>query len=415
MLQVERAEAAAARDAAAQAQELAHALDASRSASAELNLQLRYEHERKDEFLAMLAHELRNPLWPLANSIELLRRGPSAQDMLVARQLDVMARQLQQLTRLVDDLLDVSRVSRGQIELRRERLALQEILDDAIESVRPLMEKRSHRLVRLTEPTAAQVHGDRVRLTQAFVNLLGNAAKYTGEGGRIAVSVVLDQHRVSVVLQDSGIGIPQDMLSRVFDMFTQVPCAGAHSQGGLGIGLTLVRRLVELHGGRVSAYSRGASLGSIFTVSLPLLTAACVAPAPGSAAAMQMQPAALEAVRVLVVDDNRDGAETLAALVEVMGAQTRIAHEGEEALRLAESFDPKLILLDIGLPGMDGYETARRLRQLPALRARLVALTGFGSQADRERALEAGFDEHLVKPLAPEIMLGLLAPMHAPS
>jgi CheY-like chemotaxis protein len=367
----------------------------------------------------MLAHELRNPLSPLVNSIELLRRTSHAGDERTAHQLAVMARQLQQLTRLVDDLLDVSRVSRGLIELRRERVPLHEILDDAIEAVRPLIEAGSHVMQRGAVPPRAGVHGDRVRLTQVFSNLLANAAKYTDPGGRIAVSVVVDEHRVSVVVQDSGIGIPQDMLSRVFDMFAQVPSAQARSQGGLGIGLTLVRRLVELHGGRVSAYSRGEGQGSTFTVSLPLLMLPAPEPAaPPLPAPPARAPGLAGARRVLVVEDNRDGAETMAALMEMMGADVRIAHDGPEALRLAQVQLPHLILLDIGLPGIDGYETARRLRGLPDLHARLVALTGYGAPQDRERAMRAGFDEHLVKPLAPTALQALLLQleaMHEPS
>jgi signal transduction histidine kinase/ActR/RegA family two-component response regulator len=417
-LHIERAEGVRAREAAAQAHALAQALDRARAASAELNLQLRHEHERKDEFLAMLAHELRNPLSPLANSIELLRRAGSGGDGRTRRQLEVMARQLQQLTRVVDDLLDVSRVSRGLIELRRERLLLAEVLEDAVEAVRPLVDSRAHELQRGEVPQELVVHADRVRLTQVFVNLLSNAARYTEPGGRITLAVVVDQRRVSVVVQDNGIGIPQDMLTRVFDMFMQVSSAHSRSHGGLGIGLTLARRLVELHGGRISAYSRGEGLGSTFTVSLPQ------AVEQGGIATRSAPPVNAEAVpvrgraRVLVVDDNADGAETLAALLVHMGAEARVASDGETAVALAPAFDPHLVLLDIGLPGMDGYETARRLRELPKHRARLVALTGYGAPQDRERALAAGFDEHLVKPLSAEVtqrLLQDLAAMHAPS
>jgi signal transduction histidine kinase/ActR/RegA family two-component response regulator len=413
-LHIEKAEAAEARQAAAQARDLTQALDRSRAAAAELNLQLRHEHERKDEFLAMLAHELRNPLSPLVNSIEIVRRSASGDHEPTRRQLDIMSRQLRQLTRLVDDLLDVSRVSRGLIELRRERVALQEILDDAVEAVRPLLDARSHQLQRVPVAGHVVVNADRVRLTQVFANLLTNAAKYTDPGGRISISVVVDGHRVSVVVQDTGIGIAPQMQARVFDMFTQAPGTLARSHGGLGIGLTLVRRLVELHGGRVTAYSRGLGHGSTFTVSLPQVT--LPAPAPAPAPAQPPAPAepavpgrATAASRVLVVDDNGDAADTLGALMQVMGAEVRVAHAGSEALAVAQLFSPDLILLDIGLPGMDGYETARRLRQLPDLHARLVALTGYGSAQDREKALAAGFDDHLVKPLSAEGTQALLA------
>jgi CheY-like chemotaxis protein len=320
---------------------------------------------------------------------------------------------VQQLTRLVDDLLDVSRVSRGLIDLRRERLALEDVLDDALEAVRPLVEARSHTLLRLTERSAVQVSADGVRLTQVFVNLLTNAAKYTEPGGRITLSVVLDHHRVSIVIQDSGIGIPQDMLPRVFDMFVQVPNSVSRSEGGLGIGLTLVRRLVELHGGRVSAYSRGEGQGSTFTVSLPQVGIAQTAAPPTAPAATAaperdgLRPRDARGPRVLVVDDNRDAAETLASLLECMGAQARIAHNGEQALELASSFAPDLVLLDIGLPGIDGHEIARQLRGASS-RAHLIALTGYGTPEDRRRALEAGFHEHVVKPLATEKLEQLL-------
>jgi signal transduction histidine kinase/ActR/RegA family two-component response regulator len=405
-LHYERAAAAEARDAATQAQHLAHALDRARAAAAELNRQLREEHDRKDEFLAMLSHELRNPLVPLVNSVELLRHAGS--DTAGTRQLEVMARQLQQLTHVVDDLLDVSRVSRGLIELRRERIPLDEILDDAVEAVRPVLEERRHALVRARAGDVL-VNGDRVRLTQVFINLLSNAARYTGPGGRITVSIVLDQHRVSVVVQDTGVGIPQDMLTSVFDMFMQVPSSRSLSAGGLGIGLTLARRLAELHGGRISAYSRGMGHGSTFTVSLPQVQVAAgparSAPTPPRQPAV---PTTGPRPRVLVVEDNRDGAETLVALIGYMGGTAKAAADGPEALRIAAEFEPHLVLLDIGLPGIDGYETAARLRRLPGFDARLVALTGYGSAQDRERALAAGFDEHLVKPLSPDAMRDLL-------
>ncbi len=413
-LHVERAESAAARDAAAQAHDLAKALDRSRAATAELNRQLRQEHERKDEFLAVLSHELRNPLSPLVHSVEILRHTVSA-DRRVGRHLDVMERQLQQLTHLVDDLLDVSRVSRGLIELRRAQVLLQDILDDAVEAARPLIEGRGHVLQRNELPAGLLVHADRVRLTQVFANLLSNAAKYTDPGGRISVSVVSDQRRVSVVVQDNGIGIPPDMLSRVFDMFTQVPGARARSQGGLGIGLTLARRLVELHGGRMTAHSRGEGRGSTFTVSLPQLVVgqARTHPEQGPVAVRAPAGGGRDRLRVLVVDDNVDGAEAMAALIGYMGAEVRIAGDGRQALREAAAYEPRLVLLDIGLPGMDGYETARCLRDLPGMRARVVALTGYGSVQDRERALAAGFDDHLVKPVPVDRMQRLLQEVEA--
>jgi signal transduction histidine kinase len=402
-LKIGAAEAAEARDAASRAHTLARALDSSRAATAELNQQLRREHGRKDEFLAMLAHELRNPLSPLVNSIEILRRVDLAAP-LAQRQLDVMARQLGQLTHLVDDLLDVSRVSRGLIELRREPVPLAEVLEAAVDAVRPALEARRHKLQTRGVDAPLHVNGDRVRLIQVFANLLQNAVKYTDPGGTIAISVTPDGARVSVVVRDTGVGIPPEMLSRVFELFTQVPVALDRAQGGLGIGLTLVKTLVELHGGHVSAHSVGLGRGSTFTVSLPLVAAPKQKEpriAPASARPVQVQ--------VLVVDDNADNAESLAEVLRMMGAQVAVAGDGAQAIAMAASDPPALVLLDIGLPGMDGYEAARRLRSQATLPLRLVALTGYGSPEDRERALAAGFDAHLVKPVSPQVIEKLLA------
>ena len=409
-LHIGNAGAAEARDAASRAQTLARALDTARAASAVLNQQLRREHERKDEFLAMLAHELRNPLSPLVNSIAILRRtdlsGPLAQ-----RQIDVMARQVTQLTRLVDDLLDVSRVSRGLIELRREALLLSEVLEVAVEAMRPALEARGQQLQLLGASAPLYVNGDRVRLIQVFSNLLQNAVKYTDAGGNIGISVTPDGSRVSIMVRDSGVGIPPEMLPRVFELFTQVPVTLDRSQGGLGIGLTLVRTLVELHGGHVTAHSVGLGHGSTFTVSLPLVTA----PKPAlrdsvPRAVVRSQP------KVLVVDDSMDNAQSLAEVLRMMGAQAVVGRDGPEALELATREPPDLVLLDIGLPGMDGYETARRLRSQATGRIRIVALTGYGSAEDRERSRAAGFDAHLVKPASLdqiEKLLASLAPMVA--
>ena len=415
-LSIDRADALEAREDAVRSHTLAKALDASRAATAELNLQLRREHGRKDEFLAMLAHELRNPLSPLIHSVDLLGRAGSITDPAGLRQLAVMSRQLNQLTRLVDDLLDVSRVSRGQIELRREPLLLAGVLADSLEATRPALEARGQLLKIAASGHDVYLNGDRVRLTQVFSNLLHNACKYTDRGGTIAVSTVPDGGRVSVVLRDNGAGIPPDMLSRIFELFAQVPASLDRAQGGLGIGLTLVRTLVELHGGQVSAHSVGPGHGSTFTVTLPSVP-------PPRSAARSLQPAASAAVpmqglRVLVVDDNQDAAESLADVVRLMGADAVVAHDGPRALEAARTYAPELIFLDIGLPGWDGYETARRLRGLPGLRARLVALTGYGTEGDKQLAAAAGFDAHLVKPVDPgEIgkILSSLAAMHVTS
>ncbi len=402
-LKIGTAEAAEARDAANRAHTLARALDASRAATAKLNQQLRNEHDRKDVFLAMLAHELRNPLAPLVNSIEILRRvDPSAPAG--RRQVDVMARQLTQLTHLVNDLLDVSRVSRGLIELQREALPLAQVLDAAVEAVRPALDARGLRLKIMGGQMRLHVNGDRVRLTQVFANLLQNAVKYTDAGGAITVSVTPDGARVSVMVRDTGVGIPPDMLSRVFDLFTQVPVGLDRAQGGLGIGLTLVRTLVALHGGHVSAHSVGLGHGSTFTVSLPLVPAPRTIAQPAAPRADSLSP-----VAVLVVDDNQDNAESLAEMLALMGAQVTLARDGPQAIEIAARIPPALVLLDIGLPGMDGYETARRLRSQSTAPMRLVALTGYGSAEDRERSLAAGCDAHFVKPVTPEAIENLLA------
>lgn len=403
-------EASEAREAADRAHTLAKALDASRAAAADLNLQLRREHERKDEFLAMLAHELRNPLSPLVNSVEVLRRGGSIGEAGL-RQLGVMTRQLDQLTRLVEDLLDVSRVSRGLIELRRETLSLGAVLADAVEATRPAIDARGHMLQVTDGAGGLYINGDRVRLTQVFANLLHNAAKYTERGGRITINVVCDSGRASVVIHDTGAGIPREMLGRVFELFAQMPAALDRAQGGLGIGLTLVRTLVELHGGHVSAHSVGPGHGSTFTVSLPLVAT----PAPGKELRFsdRMPVAAMQALQVLIVDDNADAADSLADVVRFMGAEPIVARDGRQAIAAAARHKPDLVFLDIGLPGMDGYDTARCLRAQPGFRARLVALTGYGSSHDRTLSSKAGFDAHLVKPVLPEIIEKMLADLGA--
>ena len=399
-----QAEIREARLAADRAQTLVKALDAARASAAGLNEQLRREHSRKDEFLAMLAHELRNPLSPLTNSLSILRRLPVLEEQVARRQLDVMERQVTQLTRLVDDLLDVSRVSRGLIELRRERLNLDEILETAVESVRPAIESRRHQLRISAARPAVYVSGDRVRLTQVFSNLLQNAAKYTDPGGLISVAVIPDNARVSVIVRDTGIGIPKDALPRVFDLFEQVSVALDRSEGGLGIGLTLVRNLTELHGGHVSAHSVGRGHGSTFTVSLPTVQAP--APVPAGPAARLPQATAS---KVLVVDDHQDAAQSMAEMLRLIGAEVMVAHDGPAAITLAQTFVPQLVLLDIGLPVMDGYETARRLRALPDRGMRLIALTGYGSERDKALAVQAGFDAYWVKPVALETIEAMLA------
>jgi signal transduction histidine kinase len=407
-VQVVRAESAQAHEAASRAHQLAKALDAARASSAQLNNQLRLEHQRKDEFLAMLAHELRNPLAPIVSALEILRRS-SAHPLTAAssdKLFGVMTRQLQQLTHLVDDLLDVSRVSRGLIELRLEDLRLQHVIDSAIDATRALLEGRGHRLsVQGDEQGSIHVRGDRVRLLQVFSNLLNNAAKYTEPGGRLQVRVGFRRGQALVEVQDSGIGIPPDLLGSIFDLFAQVPGSLDRAPGGLGIGLTLVRTLVELHGGTVKAASPGLGHGSTFTVTLPLVPE----PQPAVLRPPLTTAEAGRQVRVMVVDDNVDAAQTLAELLGILGAVVTVAADGEQALDMAaQAPRPELVLLDIGLPGMDGYETAREWRRRFGADSKLVALTGYGGTEDRRRAVQAGFDGHFAKPLSPEDLGRLL-------
>nr|WP_275403505.1 ATP-binding protein [Ramlibacter algicola] len=392
------AEVAAARDAATRAHQLAAALDATRAAAAELNVQLRVEHQRKDEFLAMLAHELRNPLAPVMTSIEVLRRlkpdNQSARD----RHLSIMARQMQQLAHLVDDLLDVSRVSRGLIELRRAAVRLPDVVNDAVEATAPLLASRGHTLTCTVPAQGFYVDGDRVRLVQVFSNLLNNAAKYTEPGGRVEVQLHEAGDRAQVAIRDNGVGIPPEMLTSIFDLFTQVPGSIDRAPGGLGIGLTLARTLVELHGGSIEARSGGVGKGSEFIVTLPLVAEpVVVSPERGTHLTSELPE------HVLVVDDNVDAAETLAEVFRMGGARVTVAHDGGQALQIAASGDlPQLVLLDIGLPGMDGFEVAREWRRRFGLSSRIVALTGYGGPEDRHRTSRGGFDAHLVKPVTME-------------
>ncbi len=403
-LRIGVAEAADARQAALRAHQLAAALDAARGSAAELNRQLRIEHQHKDEFLAMLAHELRNPMAPVVTGINILSRLPPGDVARRDRQLQIMNRQMQQLTHLVDDLLDVSRVSRGLIELRREVLRLDEVLAAATEATRPLVVSRRHEVVRESRPTGLHVSGDKVRLVQVFSNLVNNAAKYTEPGGRIEIESSQADGVVHVHIRDNGAGIPREMLRDIFEMFRQVPGSLDRAPGGLGIGLTLVRTLVELHGGQVQAQSDGPGLGSEFIVTLPLVESEA-----GGVEQQARTPRPAVSLHILVVEDNLDAAETLAEVLRMMRAKVSVAHDGAEALHLAASGNPPdLVLLDIGLPGMDGYETAREWRRRFGAGARLIALTGYGSEEDRRRALRSGFDGHLIKPVTVAVIEALL-------
>jgi signal transduction histidine kinase len=349
----------------------------------------------KDDFLAMLGHELRNPLAPIVTALALMRVRSGAASM--ARELTVVERQVQHLVRLVDDLLDVARIERGKLELSKGTIDLADVVDDGLESARPLIAGR-HRLEVDVLRACLFVDGDRARLAQVAANLLTNAAKYTPAGGRIRVSAGQENGFAVLRVNDSGVGMTREFLERVFDRFEQGDRAIDRSVGGLGLGLAIVRSIVTMHGGTVGATSEGAGKGSEFMVRLPL----AVAPANGTQAIPPGSgPVTTKAPRrVLVVDDNEDGAELLDLALRTMGHTTRTAHDGPTALVAAKEFEPDVALLDIGLPEMDGYEVARRLRAMYAGRPLLlVALTGYGQESDRARSRAAGFDLHLVKPV----------------
>jgi CheY-like chemotaxis protein/nitrogen-specific signal transduction histidine kinase len=366
---------------------------------------LRDADRRKDNFLAMLAHELRNPLSPIRNAVEVLGTRP-ASDAVTSGMLEVLRRQTTNLSALVDDLLDVSRITRGLVELRPEQVSLHTIVERALDSVRPLLEDKRHHVSTALPPSPVHVIGDPVRLEQILVNLLTNAAKYTDPAGRIAVTVASDGDRVTVSVRDNGIGIAADMLDEVFTLFGQAERGLDRSQGGLGIGLTVTRNLVELHGGSLRASSAGPGRGAEFTVTLPLAPAVAATPAPPRRAERD----AAEPKRLLVVDDNADSADTLSLLLRAQGHRVVVAYDGAQALALAGETTPDCVLLDLGLPGIDGYEVASRLRSDPRTRAAtLIALTGYGQANDRIRVRAAGFDGHLIKPVDMDALTALLS------
>jgi signal transduction histidine kinase/CheY-like chemotaxis protein len=385
--------------------------------NARLYREVQEADRRKNEFLSMLAHELRNPLAPIRNGVHILRAIGSI-DARVREVRDMMDRQVQHLVRLVDDLLDISRITRGKIRLQTEPVDLAAVVAGAVETCRPLIDLRRHRLFVSVPPSSIRVEGDAVRLGQVVSNLLNNAAKYTEEGGQIRLTLACEDDQAVVRVRDTGMGIPPEMLSSIFDLFTQADRSLDRSQGGLGIGLTLARRLVEMHGGGVEAHSTGPGRGSEFVVRLPLLKDEDGGSRiEENGGALDPRSSILDppSRRVLVVDDNRDAAQSLALLLGVAGHQTRICHDGPSCLEAAAEFRPEAVLLDIGLPGMDGYEVARRLRSHPATdRALLVALTGYGQADDLRRAREAGFNHHFVKPADLDALAALLASPGAP-
>ena len=364
------------------------------------------EDRRKDEFLAMLAHELRNPLAPISNAVHILQLSEKDPAKLKWA-IEVIGRQLTQLVRLVDDLLDVSRITRGKIELKIESIDAAQVVAAAIETSRPFVDALEHTLTVLLPPEPLRVKGDFARVAQILSNLINNAAKYTNPGGRISVTAAREGANVVFRVRDTGIGIPGELLSSIFEPFTQVDRSLARSQGGLGIGLTLVRRLVEMQEGRVFASSEGPDQGSEFTVSLP--AAGPAQRAKGDSGESGRTAAALD-LCVLVVDDNHDVAESTAVLLRLAGCEVHLAHDGEEALRLVPRVRPDAVLLDIGLPRMNGYEVAERIRSDPENRdVLIVAVSGYGQQEHRLRSKQAGFDQHVVKPIDPNALAGLLA------
>ena len=365
--------------------------------------------QRRNEFLAMLSHELRNPLAPIRNAVRVLQKSDIEHPTLDWA-LGVVDRQVTHMTRLVDDLLDVARITRGKIQLQWEQVELSDVVASAVETSRPLIESHGHALTVSLPETPVQVRADRARLSQVLSNLLNNAAKYTPDGGRITMLAEKSGGDVVFRVRDTGTGIAPDMLSKVFDLFTQADCAIDRAQGGLGIGLTLVQRIVEMHKGTVQAYSEGPGQGSEFTVRLAISADDAAAEAPAAASTLESP-----SYRVLVVDDNVDAAESLSMLLRLTGHVTRLSHDGPDAIEAALDFQPDVVLLDIGLPHLDGFQVARRLRDNPATRnCLLVAVSGYGQDEDRAKAKASGFDFHLTKPIDYDDLQRVLAAYKKP-
>jgi PAS domain S-box-containing protein len=365
--------------------------------------------QRMHEFIAMLAHELRNPLAPIRNAVALMGRK-GLKDPTLESMRQTIDRQSMLLTRLLDELLDVNRIARGQFVIERELVDVRDVLTRAIETSRPLIDSRRHGLEVSVPDQPARVLGDALRLTQTFVNLLNNAAKYTPEGGSIRLSAAVRGAEIEVRVIDNGAGIERDMLEKVFDLFVQVDSTMQHALGGLGVGLALVRRVVELHGGNVLARSEGKTYGAEFVVRLPLsieqiqVISTRESPVPGS----------IRALRVLIVDDNRDAADSLNLLLASMGQCVYVAYDGQSAISAAKAFKPEIVLLDIGMPQMSGYDVARALRaDASASKSALVAVTGWGQEADKERAKDAGFTYHFVKPISEDALRMILTEVSA--
>jgi len=369
---------------------------------------LKNADRRKDEFLATLAHELRNPLAPLRSGLQVLNISQDAALAVETRKM--MDRQLSHMVRLIDDLLDVSRITSDKLVLRKEWVSLRAIVETAVETSRPVTEAAGHALNLALPEEPIWLAADPTRLSQVICNLLTNAAKYTPEGGSIKLAAAMEGGEIVFRVTDTGLGIPPEMLGEVFEMFTQVDRSLDRAQGGLGIGLALVKRLVELHGGTITALSPGLGAGSTFIVRLPLVEACARGMSPGTPGDATSARSPTSGRRVLVVDDNVDGAASLAKVLQICGHETRTAHSGPEALDAARPFKPEVVFLDIGLPGMSGYEVAKRLRGEPSLSgAVLVALTGWGSEDHKRQSREAGFDFHLTKPVEVTTIESVLA------
>jgi PAS domain S-box-containing protein len=350
---------------------------------------------RKDEFLATLAHELRNPLAPIRNALGLLRLAGN-QPGILEQSRTLMERQVEHMVHLIDDLLDVSRVTHGRIHLRKTVIDLATVVAQAVETARPFLDEHHHHLTTAIEPSPPLVEGDLTRLVQVVANLLHNAAKYTPQGGLISVAVGREANNAIIQVCDNGIGIPSDLLPHVFELFTQGPRALARAEGGLGIGLTLVKAIVEMHGGTVHAYSDGQGKGARFELRLPLV----VQRAENETSGEQPGKKAIGAMTFLVVDDSRDGADSLALLLKTVGHRAEVAYDGRSALATAQTVRPDIILLDIGLPDMDGHQVAQTLRNNPhTAAAKIIAVTGYGQEEFRQKSRDAGLDGHLVKPI----------------
>ena len=367
--------------------------------------------QARDEFLAMLGHELRNPLAPILTASQLIRAQTPA-DSPLNRSAAILGRQSRHMSRLVGDLLDVGRITQGQLRLELAETSLSDVLEQALEQSRPLIDQRAQSLSVSLPSRNVTVRADAVRLAQVFANLLHNAAKYTPSGGAVGLVTEVGDGVATVRVRDTGAGIPSSMLESIFNLFTQLPRSLARSEGGLGIGLTLVKRLTEMHGGTVSASSEGAGTGAEFTVTLPIASSGDAMRAPESASAASVAGAGR---RILVIDDNEDANQSTAMTLEYAGHRVASAYDGAAGLELARTFAPDVVLLDIGLPDMDGYEVARRLRASDATRhVHVVALTGYGHDSDVERSRRAGIDHHLVKPVRPEEILELIGRLAGP-